>query len=86
MVRKKKSLEEVIKILETVVKGLVDYEDKIEIKIIKKDPFIVEILCDDQDRGSIIGRQGTTIITLREIFTKISLRHLGEKPTIIVRD
>ncbi len=55
-------------LLQTIVKALVDYPDKVEIKEIGGEQTVIfEIRVADTDRGKVIGKQGRIIRAIRTI-------------------
>ena len=54
--------------LEALVKSLVDFPDKVEIKEVPGDKFTtLELRVDPSDMGKIIGRQGRIIKAVRTL-------------------
>jgi len=55
-------------LLQTIVKALVDYPDKVDIKEIGgEQTTIFEVRVADTDRGKVIGKQGRIIRAIRTI-------------------
>ena len=61
------------KLLEYIVKNLVERSDAVSVEVIKRGDFdILEITVDDCDRGKVIGREGQTIKTLRSLINAVA--------------
>lgn len=55
-------------LLITIVKALVDYPDKVEVKEISGDQSVIlELKVAETDRGKVIGKQGRIIRAIRTI-------------------
>lgn len=55
-------------LLATIVKALVDYPDKVEVKEIGgEQSVILELKVAETDRGKVIGKQGRIIRAIRTI-------------------
>ncbi|MCS7150825.1 MAG: KH domain-containing protein [Endomicrobia bacterium] len=55
-------------LLLTIVKALVDYPEKVEVKEISGDQsLILELKVAETDRGKVIGKQGRIIRAIRTI-------------------
>lgn len=55
-------------LLITIVKALVDYPDKVEVKeITGEQSIILELKVAETDRGKVIGKQGRIIRAIRTI-------------------
>lgn len=55
-------------LLVTIVKALVDYPDKVEVKEITGDQSVIlELKVAETDRGKVIGKQGRIIRAIRTI-------------------
>jgi hypothetical protein len=55
-------------LLQTIVKALVDYPEKVEVKEIGgEQSTIFEVKVADTDRGKVIGKQGRIIRAIRTI-------------------
>lgn len=66
--------------VEYVVKALVDNPEKVEIKrSIDERGVLLEIFCDSQDVGKVIGKKGQTASALRTL-----LRTVGAKNNLRV--
>ena len=54
--------------LETLVKSLVDFPDKVEVTEVQKEKFTtLELRVDPSDVGKVIGRQGRIIKAVRTL-------------------
>lgn len=62
------------KIVEYIVKHLVDKADKAEVKLrsVEDNTVIIEISVEGQDRGRIIGKEGQTIRAIRMLVSALA--------------
>lgn len=61
--------EDVVGLVETVVKPLIEFEDDLEITSSEEgeDEILVEIRVNEEDAGKVIGRQGRVIKAIRTL-------------------
>lgn len=61
--------EDVVGLVEAVVKPLIEFEDDLEISSSEEDDgtIVVEIRVNEEDAGKVIGRQGRVIKAVRTL-------------------
>lgn len=68
--------ERIRDVLEHMVKGLVDKEDHVSVKIREGDQTSVfEVRADKSDIGKVIGKKGTMANALRTYLGSLSVKH-----------
>lgn len=62
-------LDEILELLTTTVRHLVDAPTAVELNLVKgKHSMLVEVMCVEEDRRHVIGRSGRTAQALRTLF------------------
>ncbi len=62
-------------LVETIVKSIVDKEDKVSVKEVQgANSVIIEILVDKSDLGKVIGKSGRTASAIRSIIYAASFK------------
>ena len=62
--------------IEFVAKGLVDYPDEVQVSEAEGEKtLILELRCNKEDVGKIIGRGGRTIKALRTLLVTAAAKH-----------
>ena len=69
-------------LIEFMIKGIVDFPDKVEIvNVVTEKTSIFEIKVDPEDVGKVIGKQGRNIKSIRSIMNAAAQKN--EKRAII---
>ena len=74
------------KILESIVKSLVDAPNEVQVTEVSGDKTIIfELRCNPKDVGKIIGKSGKTVGAIRTILNSIAAKQ-GRKTLLEVVD
>jgi hypothetical protein len=69
MIATVEELDEILALLTTTVKHLVDAPDAVDLNLVKgKHSMLVEVTVSENDRRHVIGRSGRTAQALRTLF------------------
>lgn len=75
-------MEELKKLIEYIVKALVDNPDKVEIKELAGEKSIIyELRVGEGDLGKVIGKEGRTAKAIRTIITAAAMKQ-GKRTVI----
>ena len=75
-------MEELKKLIEYIVKALVDNPEKVEVKEIAGEKSIIyELKVGEGDLGKVIGKEGRTARAIRTIITAAAMK-LGKRTVI----
>ncbi len=68
-------MEELKKLIEYIVKALVDNPEKVEVKEIAGDKSIIyELKVGEGDLGKVIGKEGRTVNAIRTVITAAAMK------------
>lgn len=70
------AIEAIANLIESIVKSLVEFPDKVAIKTIEGDSTVIlEIHVDPSDAGKVIGKKGRTINAIRTLIRAATSRN-----------
>lgn len=67
---------EMVNLLETITKSLVDYPEKLKVNGLQgESTYVFEVDVDPSDIGKVIGRGGKTAGSIRNIMNSVATKH-----------